>query len=47
LVRTEKLGRTRTCSIETAGFTALESWIADRRSLWDRRLERLGELLEE
>jgi len=32
LVHTEKLGRVRTCRIETAGFSALEQWIRDRRS---------------
>jgi len=47
LVRTEKVGRVRTCRIETAGFSALEGWIRDRRSMWERRLDRLGELLDE
>jgi DNA-binding transcriptional ArsR family regulator len=47
LVHTEKLGRVRTCRIETAGFSALEQWIRDHRSTWERRLERLGELLDE
>jgi DNA-binding transcriptional ArsR family regulator len=47
LVRTEKIGRVRTCRIETAGFSVLEQWIRDRRSVWERRLDRLGELLEE
>jgi DNA-binding transcriptional ArsR family regulator len=47
LVYTEKLGRVRTCRIETAGFSALEQWIRDRRSIWERRLDRLGDLLAE
>jgi DNA-binding transcriptional ArsR family regulator len=47
LVRTEKVGRVRSCRIESAGFLALERWIAERRSLWERRLDRLGELLSE
>jgi DNA-binding transcriptional ArsR family regulator len=46
LVHTEKVGRVRTCRIETAGFAALEQWIRDRRSMWERRLDRLGDLLE-
>ena len=45
LVKTEKLGRVRTCSIDPAGLSALERWVADRRSIWDRRLDRLGDLL--
>jgi len=47
LVHTEKLGRVRTCRIETGGFSVVEQWIADRRSRWERRLDRLGELLAE
>jgi DNA-binding transcriptional ArsR family regulator len=47
LVRTEKVGRVRTCRIETAGFSALQQWIGDRRPMWERRLDRLGDLLAE
>jgi len=47
LVRTEKSGRVRTCRIETSGFSALEEWISRHRSMWERRLDRLGELLAE
>ena len=47
LVRTEKSGRVRTCRIEAAGFAALEHWIGEHRTLWARRLDRLGEVLEE
>jgi DNA-binding transcriptional ArsR family regulator len=47
LVHTEKLGRVRTCRIEPAGLKLAEQWIVDRRSVWERRLDRLGELLAE
>jgi DNA-binding transcriptional ArsR family regulator len=47
LVHTEKLGRVRTCRIETKGFSALEQWIRDHRSLWQRRLDQLSDLLAE
>jgi DNA-binding transcriptional ArsR family regulator len=47
LVHTEKLGRVRTCRIENAGFRALEQWISDHRTAWERKLDRLGELLAE
>jgi DNA-binding transcriptional ArsR family regulator len=47
LVRTEKLGRVRTCSIHAAGFDMLEKWIRDHRSAWERRLDRLGDWLAE
>jgi DNA-binding transcriptional ArsR family regulator len=45
LVKTEKTGRVRTCSIDPAGLSALERWIAERRSVWEKRLDRLGDLL--
>jgi len=47
LARTEKTGRVRTCSIEPAGLSVAAQWIADRRSTWERRLDRLGDLLAE
>jgi DNA-binding transcriptional ArsR family regulator len=47
LIHTEKVGRVRTCRIEPAGLSAAERWIGERRSLWERRLDRLGNLLAE
>ncbi len=47
LVQTEKIGRVRTCRIEPAGLSAAAQWIGDRRSNWERRLDRLGDLLAE
>ncbi len=47
LVQTEKVGRVRTCRIEPAGLSVAQQWIADRRSMWERQLDRLGDLLEE
>jgi DNA-binding transcriptional ArsR family regulator len=47
LVQTEKIGRVRTCRIEPAGLSVAEQWIGDRRSIWERRFDRLGDLLAE
>jgi DNA-binding transcriptional ArsR family regulator len=47
LVRTEKLGRVRTCSIEPAALRTAEAWAAERRTAWERRLDRLGDFLAE
>ena len=47
LVMSEKVGRTRTCRIEPKVLTQAEHWIAERRALWERRLDRLGQFLEE
>ena len=47
LVRSEKVGRVRTCRLEPAALTNAERWIAERRRGWERRLDRLGEYLDE
>src|SRR5262245_60736120 len=47
LVRSEKVGRVRTCRVEPKAFATAEQWIAERRALWERRLDRLGEILAE
>ncbi len=46
LVRTEKVGRVRSCSLQPGGFDALEQWVREHRTAWERRLDRLGDLLE-
>jgi DNA-binding transcriptional ArsR family regulator len=45
LVRTQKVGRVRTCAIEPAGLSLAEQWINARRIEWERRLDRLGDYL--
>jgi DNA-binding transcriptional ArsR family regulator len=45
LVRSEKVGRVRTCRIEPKALRTAEQWIAARRTVWERRLDRLGEYL--
>lgn len=47
LVKTAKVGRVRTCTIDSKTLTLAEKWINDRRTLWERRLDRLGNLLDE
>jgi DNA-binding transcriptional ArsR family regulator len=47
LVRSEKVGRVRTCRIEAAGLSVAEQWIGERRAIWERRFDRLGDLLAE
>jgi DNA-binding transcriptional ArsR family regulator len=45
LVRSQKLGRVRTCQIEPGGLGLAEQWINARRTEWERRLDRLGQYL--
>ena len=47
LIRSEKVGRVRTCRIEPAALQTAEQWIGERRTSWERRFDRLGEYLAE
>jgi DNA-binding transcriptional ArsR family regulator len=46
LVRSEKHGRVRTCSIQAGTLSLAEQWINARRQEWEARLDRLGEYLQ-
>ena len=46
LVRSEKIGRVRTCSIDSHALSQAEQWINARRIGWEHRLDRLGTYLE-
>jgi DNA-binding transcriptional ArsR family regulator len=45
LVRSEKVGRVRTCRLEVKRLDTVEDWIAARRRTWEARLDRLGDYL--
>lgn len=47
LVRTEKVGRVRSCHLQQQGLELAERWLAERRGSWQQRFDRLGELLAE
>ena len=46
LVRSEKVGRVRTCRLEPGPMRAVEHWIARHRAVWERRLDLLGDVLD-
>ena len=46
LVTTQKVGRVRTCTIDTGALSLAEKWINDRRIGWEKRLDRLGAFLD-
>ncbi len=46
IVRSEKVGRVRTCAIEPQVLSQAEQWINARRTEWQHRLDRLGEYLK-
>ena len=45
LVKSQKVGRVRTCTLDTTALTQAEKWINDRRVAVERQLDRLGEYL--
>jgi DNA-binding transcriptional ArsR family regulator len=45
LVSSHKRGRVRTCQIQPAALSTAERWIAERRTIWEERLDRLGDHL--
>ena len=47
LVRTEKIGRVRMCRVDPGGLDAIAGWVAERRSLIEGKLDRLGQFLLE
>jgi len=47
LVKSEKVGRVRTCRIEPKAMMSAEDWIAGQRASWEARRDRLGEYLKE
>ncbi len=46
LVRSQKVGRVRTCRIDPKMLSQAERWIAGRRAMWERNLDRLGAFLD-
>ncbi len=47
LVVSQKIGRVRTCRIDPGALSQAEEWISARRTEWARRLDRLGDYLQQ
>jgi DNA-binding transcriptional ArsR family regulator len=47
LVRSEKVGRVRTCRLDPAAMRPVEQWIGQHRAAVEAQLDRLGDLLDE
>lgn len=47
LIRTHKVGRVRTCAVNSSNLQVAESWLSDQRRLWERRLDQLDSYLTE
>jgi DNA-binding transcriptional ArsR family regulator len=47
LIATQKQGRVRLCRLRPEGLDVLDAWVRERRSLWERRLERLEAVMRD
>jgi DNA-binding transcriptional ArsR family regulator len=47
LVRTEKVGRVRTCKLGPRRLEEVTKWIESYRELWDARFDELDQVVEE
>jgi DNA-binding transcriptional ArsR family regulator len=47
LIRTKKVGRVRTCSLDPEALGVAETWITAQRATWEHRLDRLDAYLTE
>lgn len=47
LVKTQKMGRVRTATMQPMALNEAERWINERRVAWQKRLDRLGDFLAE
>ena len=47
LVRTEKIGRVRTCRLGSLGLQAEAAWIGSYQQLWDARFDALDAVVAE
>ncbi|MBC8063752.1 MAG: winged helix-turn-helix transcriptional regulator [Chlorobia bacterium] len=47
LVKTDKVGRVRSCTLDAAPLKAADDWIETYRVFWEGRFDRLGEYLNE
>ena len=47
LIKSSKTGRVRTCQIEPQILSQAERWITERRRMWERNLDRLGDFLNQ
>lgn len=47
LVKSEKVGRVRTCVLEIGAMTQVERWIAERKRFWGQQYDQLEAYLAE
>lgn len=46
LISSEKVGRVRTCRVNTEKLMAAETWLSEQRTVWQARTDRLAGYVE-
>lgn len=46
LIRSEKIGRIRTCRVNAERLALAESWLSEQRAVWQGRTDRLADYVE-
>lgn len=46
LITSEKVGRVRTCRVNTERLAVAETWLSEQRKLWQARTDRLADYVE-
>lgn len=46
VIRSRKVGRVRTCELRPAALSAAERWMAQQRSMWEARTDRMTAYVE-
>jgi DNA-binding transcriptional ArsR family regulator len=46
VIRTQKVGRVRTCTLAPGSLDVLGAWVAQQRTAWERALDDLGAFIE-
>ena len=46
LIRSEKIGRVRTCRLDAERLAAAETWLGEQLRLWQGRADRLADYVE-
>jgi DNA-binding transcriptional ArsR family regulator len=47
LIRTEKVGRVRTCALNRERLALVDDWLAEERRTWEARTDQLEQLVTE
>jgi DNA-binding transcriptional ArsR family regulator len=45
LVKSEKTGRVRTCTLDVGAMTRVEQWVAERKRFWEQQYDQLDAYL--